>query len=561
MQALPFYLSLLFGALILALEAHRLFYESKLKKVISNGRFPILESVELDDLSPRRAQTRGWLFYICLYLLIFGTAVSAAEMGDYLYTASQSEQQSGGQGPVPTRAELNAFLDGGGHARPLAIALAMIALMSARSQAGRSVRAVESALRNYAHRLAGIPHSIYRLITRLNNIDYGKAMAESEAAHFQVFEKVRGRVSNAIAESAMLRQRLDETSNNLLAIDVLMPSVVSDNVFPVEVTEGLARLLDRQVSECKALAEALEITVSGRDQELTQDQVRALSENVQDCLRNLKAVFAVLYSQSDPEKISKSYPQITYVVERLKQPDRFRLKDKAVLAILVTTVVFFVPYLVVDIVRTDVTPLADMGNDLQPLIQESLNATVAFLVQAVVLLAVATQSSVAVRRAALDREDWKAYTLENLPIIRLLRAGFWPAVLSALAVFAANVGVDLVYIAYSENGLPSVSNLVQSISFHLRYVGVFAPLGLIISLAVLLVADLHSRFVAWKTVTLAAAHCVPFLMVAAAGYLLLVPSVSSALRELIALTLYALMVLCCFAWLVERSESDVDEVG
>ena len=578
MSGWTFYLPLVFGGVILAVEAHRLFYDPTLKKVISRGRFPILEGVELDNLAPRRVQTRGWLFYIGIYLLIFGIAVSVTEFGDLLYEASRSSEQAGAQGALPTNSEFSEFIGGSGNWRPLAIAMAMIALMSARSQAGHTVRALESALRNYAHRLAGIPHSIYRLITRLNNVDYREAISESDAVYFQLFQRIRDKIPDEVANLEVLRKKLDETSYNLLAIDVLMPSITGDRAFAVEVAEKLTELIKKQSLECKSLTNDLESVASDSNPVVTPEQADILRDKVENCLRNTKAVFSVLYSQSNRRTIGESDSPTAYVVRYLNQPDRFRLKDKAVLSILLVLFIFIIVYPIFEIFYQNFK-MRDgfFSYGFLDKIGDLLVNTVYFLFQATLLLMVASLIAVSVRRSALDAESWNDnYTLSNLPVTRLLKASIWPAVLAACVVLVMNVCLDLILTVYGTFGLPSVKVLSHSISVNFEVALVHAPLGLIASVVVLLVSDLHNKLETRDTVTLAALFAVPFLLVAAIGYLIIVSGslqvgdteqewtheqivwLVRALMSAGLLSLYALMAFCGFAWLVEWAEDEVE---
>lgn len=84
----------------------------------------------------------------------------------------------------------------------------MTYFLSARNQAGKYLRAFEMSFRNFAHRLAGVPNSIFRQITRLGRLDYSAALKGSSTPYLDMYSRLcgpartRGRQRNHLSISS-----------------------------------------------------------------------------------------------------------------------------------------------------------------------------------------------------------------------------------------------------------------------------------------------------------------------------------------------------------------------
>ncbi|MGB3796650.1 MAG: hypothetical protein WA957_10165, partial [Alteraurantiacibacter sp.] len=524
-----FWMFFFIGAVTLWLEAHRLFHDPELGLVLSKGRFPRLSGIGYNHLSTTRTYNRGYYFYVGSFVAIYAVSVFSIEIGEMWIRAGNAVQQNGGQGELPFTNPTGSLTSGTASPWPMAVALAMISLLSARNQAGKTLRAVEMMFRNYAHRLAGIPNSIYRLVTRLGRVDYGKAIEGSEAPFLDMFDTAFGRMAAACADVAVSRQRLEFARNDFKAIDALEPAVCGafqDIVFPInETTETMQRLLKDQTKECETLTKKLRKALDAKEADPTLEDLRAIAAAGRDCLRNLKALLAVLYSQTEAEDIGSIHPPINRVLEELKAPDRFFLKDKVVVSVLFTVFAFFILYpawrlfgfyadgraqgrTIVDVIY------ADFGFVMQRAAQDILPMAVLFMLVSVTTLSI--------RRNQVDSENWTDWWLVNIPITRLLKAVAFPALFAAIGS-AATILVVQVLITFLGGSL-TLSTLVDDIMIPLLPIFlIHILLAHFIGLAALFVADQHLKMSCWKTVGTAAFFFLPFGFAVLVGQLLTTP--------------------------------------
>ncbi|WP_143534537.1 hypothetical protein [Roseovarius albus] len=573
------------GAITLWLEAHRLFHDQKLKMVLSKGRFPRLSGISYDQLSTARTYNRGYFFYVATYLIIYAVSVFSIEVGELWIKSSNSIQQSGGQGALPTSTQTEALVSGEASPWPLAVALAMISLLSARNQAGKTLRSFEMMFRNFAHRLAGIPNSIYRLVTRLGRVNYTEAIKGSDAPYLDMFDNTLERMTADVNDHSVTRQRLDIARNDFKAIDSLEPAVCGafqDSVFPIENTETMMRLLKDQAKECEALQKMLQKALDDAQPVPTLDEMRAIAEAGRDCLRNLKALFAVLYSQTDSDDIGSIYPPVNRVLQELTAPDRFFLKDKVVISVLLTTFALFIFYpawrlygfimegreqgrTVADVMSADLIFVVERAA------QDILPMAILFLLVSVVTLSI--------RRNLIDTEDWEDYDLVNVPITRLLKTIAFPSIFAA-AGGAATIFL-LQFLLLVLDGSFSFTILIEKVLVPLLPVfALYIPLAVIIGLPTLVVADQHLKMQCWKTVLCASVFALPFAFAALLGQFLMTSGRPSPgdpnFENLNALyqgllgsnimagafqSLFALAFLALFAFLVEQAENEEERHG
>lgn len=578
-SGIPFWVFFFIGAITLWLEAHRLFHDPQLGLVLSKGRFPRLSGIGYDQLSTARMYNRGYFFYVASFVSIYAVSVFSIEIAEIWIAAGKAVQQSGGQGELPFISPTESLISSNASPWPLAVALAMISLLSARNQAGKTLSAVEMMFRNHAHRLAGIPNSIYRLVTRLGRVDYDKAVEGSETPFLNMFDAAFDRMTPVGAGAAVGRQQLDIARNDFKAIDALEPAVSGgfrDRVFPIENTETMERLLKDQAKECEALNKLLQKALDAGEADPTLEDLRAIAAAGRDCLRNLKALLAVLYSQTDADDIGSIYPPINRVLQELNTPDRFFLKDKVVVSVLLTAFAFFILYPAWRLygfyadgrVQGDTMAevvSAELGFVMLRAVQDLLPMAVLF-----VLVSVATLS---IRRNQVDSEDWNDWGLVNIPITRLLKAVFLPAFFAAIGSAATILFVQVI-ITYVDSSL-SLSTLVADIMIPLLPTFmIHILLAHFIGLAALFVADQHLKMPCWKTVTTAALFFLPFGFVALVGQYVTtgapIPTATNletaqlAHQGVLASNLlagsfqglFALAYLALFAFLVEQSENE-----
>lgn len=564
-----FALSLVFGAVVLIINAFNLFYSSPLTQAVGVNSYPILRGVGVDSLSSPRNQTQGLIFYIGIYLVVYAAALFFWELGQIVLdsgASSGSRGESGPQSNVPTLTESTGVLSGNWNARPLIIAMGMIAIMSSTTENGRYVRVLDAGVRHVAHRLAGIPHGIYRLITRLNAVDYAKAAEEDVPQSVALLGKIRKRLA-AGGDADNVEARLQELEVNLRIIDVLRPSIHGTyDVFPVRAIELLKPLINDQKKKWDTPLDRALADSAAASGPLERSDVDDLAKRSSECSKNLKALFAILYRQTHSRQIAKVHMPTNSVLAELKSPDKYKLKDNAVIAVVLAFILMFFIYPLLDAYyRTTVTGV-EVGGLMDVLKTNGVwLRTARFLIKCATLFSVSWIIVVSIRRAMIDRSDyWESYNLPILPVVRLIPAAFWPAVLSALAVTFVMIIFDLFLAGWTQLNRDLFAGFVvfQAFDLPMNFL-----LGVVVSVAVLVVADQHINLSIGWTCLLAVFFVLPFFILAVLGSFIRAfgetatatgnasINLSIALFDVLILSFFAIIALAIFAMLVEITEA------
>lgn len=559
MAEISFYAATAAGALALGVEAHRQF--STRIEVTSQGRFPLLDGVELEALAPQRVYLRGYWFYIACYLSVFLLAVSAVSVGDLILNLSASAEGAGPQGTLPDfGGRSGEIVSRSSDMRPLAIAVAMISLLSL-----GWIRPIETALRTLAHRMAGIPNSIYRIITRLNHIDYTSiSTAGPTERDFAVLaERLRA------SDLAVSDRNVQEALNNLRVIDILEPPLIGafqDRVFPVDRVERLDQLITEQRQSIRAVQQEIK-KWSGEDAPMPSDvDVAKLMSDILDGKRNLQALFAVLYTKSHGRPLGDAHAATTEIIARLRRPEGAHLRDSLLGAAVISLILIVVVSVLLQARAfasedmTDVMAVLTDGRDRGFILRDSFRLSLSLFVMVVVAAGLTITS----RRSRKDEDVWPVYKLRRIPWTTLLGTALFPAVAAAFCVFGA-LFVAYMVSAYNASGaFPSTSIVAAIVADIFPQSLTNVVYGLLVGLAVLFVADQHDRLRMRQTVGLAFAFVLPL---AIASFLLGLASMAAetasldrVLRDASLTTLYTTLVVTLFAFFVERAEG-VDESG
>lgn len=559
-----FLMSFIFGLFVLIVNAYNLFYSPTLTQAVGVNNYPILNGVGVDRLSSSRSQTQGLLLYVVIYVCVYVAALMLWQLGEVINEMGRSSGLDGESGPqtgVPTLSDYDGALSGHGDGRPLIVAMSMIAIMSSTTETGRYLRVLEGWVRQVAHRLAGIPHGIYRLITRLNAIDFRKAAAQDDT-DFDVFlADIRKR---AEADTVFIGN-FQKLEADLQVIEVLRPAVLGTmDVFPVHTSETLKPLIDAQNDKWDAPLRKELATSASKTDPLERAELESLARKAEICAKNHKALFAVMYRQTQSRHIAKCHKPTNFVLQELNSPDKYRLKDNAIIAITVSFFIFVIAYPLADAFYHS---MGSEGDEMMSSFQEKelYERTVAFLLKCVALFSTTWVMTVSIRRAMIDGSDyWKAYPLPMLPFSSLLAAAFWPAVASALVVTCTMIAFD-VSLSWDNQDWELFSFIVvfQALDLPVNFF-----LALVLSIAVFVISDQHIRLAAWKTCILGVVFVFPLFLLALMGRLMRQVSeaatgtgtvdaavrLSKAFFDVASLALFAFVCLLLFALLVEAAE-------
>jgi hypothetical protein len=229
------------GAVTLVIEAYRNFNAPGARHPFE--LHPILKEVEVKNLCTTGEIIVGFAFYAALYLIAFAILLTSAEVYGLLLKASSA---FGEIGPANTGSDaggadiaglLNAPED---RTKPIAVSALIIASLSL-----GAVKPIESTMRALAHRLAGVPRGIYKVIENLQRVPYDTIVQGYPTPLTVDFEEVsRGRGRG----SASLKHSYDQIAEALGVIDCLRLATSSSNrsiYFPLYSLERMSVISDR----------------------------------------------------------------------------------------------------------------------------------------------------------------------------------------------------------------------------------------------------------------------------------------------------------------------------
>lgn len=277
--------AVLFGAVSLLIEADRNY-----RTTLDNTPFPyhaILEQVELENLCTPREWMSGFLFYSLLYLLAYAIILSSAELFLLVRNANLAELEVGAHtefvGPLSDPLELA----GTTYGKPIFVSAFLIAFLSM-----GAMKPVETYIRALAHRLAGVPRGVYKVLERLQTVDYIKLNDKFPSPLLQKFK------ATVVAENFadVSDQYTEDILTQLSTIDCLSPSVTagfSRLHFPLthfDAFEDVPHQLAREIDEVEEQITKLKPN---------EASLKALHEKAVLASNSAKAVFAVFYVRNN----------------------------------------------------------------------------------------------------------------------------------------------------------------------------------------------------------------------------------------------------------------------
>ncbi len=295
--------AVLFGAFSLLIEADRNY-----RTTLGNSPFPyhaILEKVELENLCTPREWMSGFLFYSLLYLLAYAVILSSTELFLLVRDANLAELEVGAHtdfvGPLSDPMELANSTFG----KPIFVSAFLIAFLSV-----GAMKPVETYMRALAHRLAGVPRGVYKVLERLQTVEYLKLNAKYPSPLLQKFE----RLTKPATFRKVSDQYNEDIQTQLSAIDCLSPSVTagfSRLHFPLthfDAFKDVPKQLAREIEDVEDLIDNVQPN---------EASLKALHEKAVLAANSAKAVFAVFYVRNN-HAIKNTDPKSTIAkIEKL----------------------------------------------------------------------------------------------------------------------------------------------------------------------------------------------------------------------------------------------------
>ena len=295
--------AILFGAFSLLIEADRNY-----RTTLGNSPFPyhaILENVELENLCTPREWMSGFLFYSLLYLLAYAIILSSTELFLLVRNANLAELEVGAHtdfvGPLADPMELADSTFG----KPIFVSAFLIAFLSV-----GAMKPVETYMRALAHRLAGVPRGVYKVLERLQTVEYLKLNAKYPSPLLQKFD----RLTKPAAFKKVSDQYNEDIQAQLSTIDCLSPSVTagfSRLHFPLthfDAFKDVPEQLAREIEDVEELIDNIQPNEAA---------LKALHEKAVLASNSAKAVFAVFYVRNN-HAIKNTDPRSTIAkIEKL----------------------------------------------------------------------------------------------------------------------------------------------------------------------------------------------------------------------------------------------------
>ncbi|GIT88127.1 hypothetical protein [Roseobacter sp. OBYS 0001] len=555
-----------FGAIALLIEARRNYRESLTQTPFQ--RHPILQDARVSDLCTQKDGFFGFIVYSMLYLVSYAIILSSAELYELIRNANVAKFEVGATASFDPFGNDILNLEGTVYAKPIFVSAFLIAIMSV-----GVMRPIENMVRSAAHRIAGIPRGVYRVIDALQTQETTRICKTRKpgalTAHFRKeltkaieAEDEEGAEDQDARLAPDLAGRREEIDKALTIIDALSLAVTPSKraqYFPVAELEELTKM-SRQL-ECE-LTELSDLLL-GYDPKTT-DGLVTLHRTALRVAENTKALFAVHYIRNNQsvKNLDPATPlaKIVHVIDRNYVPEKNSFALSAFFSCFASVVAVFMIYAfwhqgmvdrdftwADDQIETSIAmfnanpprqfeqaaPLTLAGCVVPRPSDACLSVIEAgkvaykyeirpdLLVQAawdtlqMALVTLAAAGAVIFGRdVRMEQESWKpGWSMHRIPFLRLLGLCVVPAVLAFILAIAGS----LLELAFDSNFQVTQSQIIRQIDDAFIYYAMMPLVGLSVGFGVLVILDKHDDFSRLRTIVMLAVPCaifVGFLMAA-----------------------------------------------
>ncbi|WFU04249.1 hypothetical protein QA648_26015 (plasmid) [Rhizobium sp. CB3171] len=206
------------GAVTLLIEAFRNFNSQTGDHPFS--LHPILKEVEVRNLCTTGEIIAGFTFYAALYLIVYAVVLGSAEVYDLLLSASKARSEIGATDNVLLPASDPSVLSATSYGKPIFVSALLISFLSI-----GAVKPIEATMRSLAHRMAGIPRGVYRVIESLRSVDYEEFLRDQPGLLVTSFRDA----TESIKSSIGLSRKIAEIESSLATIDYLSVATNANN--------------------------------------------------------------------------------------------------------------------------------------------------------------------------------------------------------------------------------------------------------------------------------------------------------------------------------------------
>lgn len=328
----------LFGAVALLIEARRNYRASLTQQPFQ--RHPILQNAQVSDLCTPRDGFVGFVIYSMLYLVSYLIILSSAELYELIRNANMAKLEVGATDAFDPFGNDVLNLQGTVYAKPIFVSAFLIAVMSI-----GAMKPIENTVRSAAHRLAGIPRGVYRVIDTLQTPAFLRLAKGRQSGILSDYYKAKMHAA-ADALPADLAGYAQEIERALGAIDVLSNAVAPNRRaqhFPAADLDKLTDMsaqLHGDLSDLRKELKSFDPTEEGA--------LRDLYEHATRTANNTKALFAVHYIRNNRsvKNLDPTTPlaKTVRVIDRNYNPEQNSFALAAFVSGLISLVLIFGAY-------------------------------------------------------------------------------------------------------------------------------------------------------------------------------------------------------------------------
>lgn len=599
----------LFGATALLIEARRNYRESLAQTPFQ--RHPILQSAQVSDLCTDRDGFIGFLVYSMLYLVSYGVILSSAELYELVRNANLAKLEVGATGSFDPFGNDILNLEGTAYAKPIFVSAFLIAIMSV-----GVMRPIENMVRSAAHRIAGIPRGVYRVIDALQTPDAVRICHSHRAG--PLTRHYRMKLDQTKPEDLVvdLSGRREEVDKALSVIDALSSAVMPGRraqYFPVAELEELTKMSKQLEGELGQMTRVLL-----NFDPTSGDELVELHGHAMQVAENTKALFAVHYIRNNQsvKNLDHGTPlaRIVDVIDRNYVPEKNSFALAAFVSSVISVLTIFTIYstwwswsvetypliaseqieMLIESLNASQAgrgALGDQSVTLEQCLDGALSQTCGQLIaqgqrdfiyeirpdlvaqsiwdtlQMALVTFAAAGAVIFGRDVRLEQESWKpGWSMHRIPFVRLLGLCVVPAI---FAFFFAIAG-QLLELAFDTGFEVTQSQVIQQVNDNIVYFAMMPLTGLSVGFGILVIMDKHDDFSRLRTVTLLALPCaiIVGLIIAANifvsynfpdrapfdGY----PWITGKTRDWMIMSVLPMMFLLLFAWFIELTEEPIE---
>ncbi|MGH6925146.1 MAG: hypothetical protein ACRED5_15540 [Propylenella sp.] len=487
MDDLAYLAVVIFGGLTLIVEATRQFAIPT--KLDSHENFPTLRGLELASLSTRNEYIRGYVFYVFFYLVAYAAFLGSTELFELLEAAAGRIDTTGPTGSFEG-ADGSLSLDSGKYAKPLFISTTIIFALSI-----GVISRFEYWVRTFAHRLAGIPRGVYRVITQVNKIDYDNLGKLGKLPNLTRFNEAAATLTQVERES----RSYVELRQDLKILDVVSPSLIgelSERFWPQDSLNMFSALVKQQREVDAKIGKGIEDLREGKT------TASELVEVVHDGKNGALALFSLLYIRNRNIGLPNLQNPTSRIIIELRREKSNPVTQSVFGATLFSFFLSIIVYILIEVAYYYVfidSEDAGLAETIGREISNIARSAIWFALKFTALFAIAAFLAAAVRESHAEMGAWSPWVARVTPYQKLVYSSLFPAVL-ATAAFALVSFLEYAVMPYLTSGVIITGrHIIEFGRSYLPFILLAAMLPFFASLCVYIVANVHVKLRWYRT--------------------------------------------------------------